>query len=130
MNLFAKRPRDFKPTLVLPSAPRPITGNSFLGSVFGGGAKGGDEEPNTLRSHQTGRVVDLLSEGPSVGPWNGVKSIYYDGVRLKDDDGTNNFDNYTISGVSGYPNQPVLKGFAKQQQEVGVSVQLKHGMPV
>lgn len=130
MNSFS-RPPQFRPQLVTP-LPRPISGASFGGSSKG---SGGDESPNTLRSHQTARIVDLLSEGPIVGPWSGVKSIYYDGVPIRPTNAPgngseDNFENYTIAGVSGFGNQPVIKGFASQQSEFGVNTQLTHGNPI
>lgn len=125
MNQFTKPPSSFVPTLVLPVAPRPISGASFLT----GGGGGGSEGPNTLRSHQTARVLDILGEGPIVGPWDGVKSIYYDGVPVRSADGTDNFENYTIQGCSGYYSQPVLKGFKSQQSDHEGPGQLLFGFP-
>lgn len=116
-------PRSAEPLI----GPRPIGG-----AMFGApGGEGGEEAPNTLKSRQTARVVDLLGEGPIVGPWNGLESIYYDGVPLQRKNRPGyNFSNFTITGVSGYPNQPTLKGFKVQESEIGVGVQLKKNQPI
>lgn len=98
------------------------------GKKKGGG--GGTEAPNDLRSHQLARIIDLLSEGPIVGPVNGEKSIYFDGVPIMSSDGTKNFNSYSVVGNAGMPDQPVLKGFASQQAENAVGVKVSKAAPV
>lgn len=100
------------------------------GGKRGRGGGGGSEAPNSLKSRQIARIVDLLSEGPIVGPWNGAKSVYFDGVPVLAEDDTPNYENWTIAGNSGWPDQPVLPGFAAQQGEVAVSLQLKKDTPL
>src|SRR5262245_1987883 len=89
-----------------------------------------DEEKNSLKSRQVARVIDLLGEGRMKGPWNGRESIYFDGVQVRDENGGNNFDDYQIVGNAGFANQRVLKGFAQQQAETSVGLQLKHADPI
>jgi len=105
-----------------------------FGIVGAGGGKkksgGATEQPNSLHSKQIARIVDLLSEGPIVGPVNGAKSIYFDGVPIISPDGTSNFTNYSIVGAGGWPDQDVLKGFAQQQAETGVGAQVKKPTPI
>lgn len=104
----------------------------IIGRSMGGGGDGGEEAPNSLKSNQTARLLDLLGEGPIVGPWNGLSSIYYEGVpvKRKGTDDKYNFDNFTISGNSGYPSQPPLKGFENSETEIGVQTRLYKGSPI
>jgi predicted phage tail protein len=113
---------------VFPDVPPIIAGSSWFSG--GGGNKGGDEEPNNLKSRQTARLMDLLGEGPVVGPWDGPQSVYFDGVQVRTEDGEDNFVNWTISGVAGWPAQPVLKGFGSVVSEIQVNVQIKKVGPV
>jgi predicted phage tail protein len=71
-----------------------------------------------------------LSEGPIVGPVNGAKSVYFDGVQLVSDDGTPNFEDWSVAGNAGWPDQPVLSGFAAQQAETAVGLQVKKATPL
>ena len=106
---------------------------SMIAGAGGGkkkGGGGGTEAPNDLRSHQLARIIDLLSEGPIVGPVNGEKSIYFDGVPIMSADGTKNFTSYSVVGNAGMPDQPILKGFSSQQAEIGVGVQVKKAVAV
>ncbi|WP_323130714.1 TipJ family phage tail tip protein [Sinorhizobium medicae] len=113
-----------------PHHPFVIAGRGGVGGKRGRGGGGGSEAPNSLKSRQIARIIDLLSEGPIVGPWDGAKSVYFDGVPVLGDDGTPNFENWTIAGNSGWPDQPVLPGFAQQQGEVAVSLQIKKDTPI
>lgn len=110
--------------------PFVIAGRGGGGGKRGRGGGGGTEAPNSLRSRQIARIVDLLSEGPIVGPVDGAKSVYFDGVPVVSEDGTPNFENWTIAGNSGWPDQPVLPGFAAQQGEIAVSLQVKKATPI
>lgn len=104
-----------------------------IAGAGGGKKKGGGgstEAPNSLRSHQLARIVDLLSEGPIVGPVNGEKSIFFDGVPIMSDDGSKNFNSYSIVGNPGWHDQDVLKGFAAQQAEVQVGVKVTTAVAV
>lgn len=90
-----------------------------------------DDQPNTLKSHQIAKVVDLLSEGPIRGVVGGLKGVYLDGVVWENPDGTMNVRNdVTATFVSGYSSQPIMKGFAAQQSEQTVGVQLKYDVPI
>jgi len=110
--------------------PSVIAGQGGGGGKRGRGGGGGTEAPNPLKSKQIARVIDLLSEGPIVGPVDGAKSIYFDGVPVESDDGTPNFSGWSIAGNSGWPDQPVLAGFAEQQAETSVNLQVKTTLPI
>jgi hypothetical protein len=100
------------------------------GGSSSSGSGGGVEAPNSLRSKQTARIIDLLSEGIIWGPVNWTNSVYFDGVALTDPNGNPNFSNWQVFGHSGWPDQSVLPGFAAQQAEVQVGLQLKTTTPL
>ncbi|WP_086023156.1 host specificity protein J [Sinorhizobium fredii] len=114
---------------VEPKHPFVIAGQGG-GGKRGRGGGGGSEAPNSLHSKQTARLIDLLSEGPIVGPVDGAKSVYFDGVPVLADDGTANFENWSIAGNAGWPDQPLLPGFASSQSETVVSLQVKKDLPI
>lgn len=95
-----------------------------------GAGKQAEEAPNNLRSKQTARVVDLISEGPIKGVVGGAKGVYLDGVVVRRADNSWNFSNASLQFVNGYPNQAVMSGFNAQENEIAVSAQLKYGFPV
>jgi predicted phage tail protein len=109
--------------------PFPIGGQGG-GGKRGRGSGGGSEAPNSLHSRQIARLVDLLSEGPIVGPVDGAKSVYFDGVPVLSSDGTPNFENWSMAGNAGWPDQPLLPGFAAAQTETAVSLQIKKDTPI
>jgi Putative phage tail protein len=113
---------------VMSIAPRhPLT---IAGSGGGKGRSkggGGTEAPNSLKSKQIARIVDLLSEGPIAWLANNAQSIFLDGVALQNPDGSLNFSNVSLAGVAGWPDQPLMTGFAAQQAETAVGIQLKFG---
>lgn len=92
--------------------------------------EGGEEAPNTLKSKQTARVIDLLSEGPIQGVVGGAKGVYYDGVVVRRADNSYNFKSATIQFVNGYPAQGIMSGFASAEAEESVGLQLKVGFPL
>src|SRR5262249_6289254 len=103
-----------------------------VGAFFGksGGRGGGiNEEPNTLRSRQVAKVIDLLGEGPIWGLVDGLKSITFDGVPVQNTDGTFNAKGIAVSWVKGYPDQLPMPGFTAVQQEIPVGVQVKTTTP-
>lgn len=112
-----------------PFFPFQISGQGG-GGKRGKGGGGGSEAPNSLKSKQVARIIDLLSEGPIVGPVNGAKSVYFDGVQLVSDDGTPNFEDWSVAGNAGMPDQPVLPGFTAQQAETGVGLIVKKATPL
>ncbi len=114
-----------------PEFPSLITGmKGGKGGSSSSGSGGGVEAPNSLRSKQTARIIDLLSEGVIAGPVNWTNSVYFDGVPLTDAVGNPNFSNWQVFGHSGWPDQSVLPGFAAQQAEVQVGLQLKTTTPL
>jgi hypothetical protein len=75
-------------------------------------------------------VVDLISEGPIKGIVGGLRGIYLDGTPMLMPNGRAQFPNTTALYTYGNPNQPIMSGFAAQQAETAVGVQLKAAVPV
>jgi predicted phage tail protein len=108
-----------------------------MGSVFGGGsAKQAQasrtpvEDPNNLRSRAVGRVIDVVAEGPCVGLADGLKSVYFDGTPVQNNDGSWNFTGMSIDVRTGTPDQTYVPDFPAVEAEVGVGTQVKLGLPV
>jgi hypothetical protein len=102
------------------------------GGKFGGSNKtaGGEEAPNTLKSKQVARLIDLIGEGPIKGVVGTVKGTYFDGVQVRRPDNTWNFKDANIQFVNGYPAQSRMKGFPSAEAEESVGVQLKKDFPI
>ena len=65
----------------------------------GGSARAAVEADNTLRSRQFAKVIDLICEGEveglvgaEISPEHAERSIYFDGVPLRNELGQSNFD--------------------------------------
>ncbi len=110
------------------------------------GAKGGDqpksppppvEDPNTLQSRATGRVLYALGEGPFkgiVGGYeNGAKNIYLNDTPLMNADGTLNFQGVTWDYRVGTPDQSWIEGFPAVENthssDVGLPTEIKKSTP-
>ncbi|ATE60176.1 TipJ family phage tail tip protein [Thauera sinica] len=88
------------------------------------------ESPDSLRSRQYARVIDLVSEGEIVGLVDGLKSIYLDDVPLQNGDGSFNFDGVAVQVRSGTQNQTHIEGFPSVESEEAVSAQVLQGSPI
>lgn len=88
------------------------------------------EKADNLKSTQTLRIIDLISEGEIEGPVNGLQSVYFDDTPVQNSDGSYNFSGLDFDYVTGTPNQPVLTGFDAVENEVPVNAELKHGDPL
>lgn len=110
------------------------------------GAKGGDapkpppqpvEDPNTLQSRATGRVLYALGEGPFqgiVGGYaEGAKNIYLNDTPLMNKDGTLNFQGVTWDYRVGTPDQSWIEGFPAVENthsgDVGLPTEIKKSTP-
>lgn len=110
------------------------------GAGGGGGGKGGEqqsqaarvpvEQPDSLRSVQYARVLDLLSEGEIEGLVNGNKSIYFNDTPLERADGKFNFSGATITTRPGTQSQTYIEGFNSVEAEVAVSTQMVYGSDI
>ncbi|MBP5469504.1 MAG: host specificity protein J, partial [Candidatus Riflebacteria bacterium] len=86
-----------------------------------GGGSGGKESPNTLRSRNLIKFIDLIGEGEIVGLEQGGKDIYFDETPLQNTDGTYNFDGIFWESRAGLPDQPCIAGFPSAERDINVN---------
>lgn len=104
---------------------------TLIRGAGGGGKSGGGsshvptEQPDSLRSRQFARVLDLVSEGEIGGLVNGLKSIYLDDTPIQNADGTSNFTGVTMVNNTGTQAQAALAGFNEAEAETPVSTEVK-----
>lgn len=104
----------------------------------GGGGKGGGggsarapvESPDSLRSRQYARILDVTSEGEIEGLVDGLKSVYLDDTPIQNADGSFNFTGVTLAERTGAQTQDYIPGFQSVEAENAVSVAVKYGVPV
>lgn len=100
------------------------------GKDGGGGGRSPIESPDSLRSRQYARVVDLVSEGEIVGLVNGLKSVYLNDTPVQNPDGSFNFSGVTMVSRVGTQSQDYIPGFASVEAETAVSVPVEAAAPV
>ncbi|MGF6877358.1 host specificity protein J [Paraburkholderia sp. MM5477-R1] len=104
----------------------------------GGGGKGGGsgssssptEAPDSLRSIQYARVINLLCEGEIEGIVGDAQGIYVDDTPLANADGTWNLTGAGIEWRSGTPYQPPIAGFPATESESTIGVIVTAAAPV
>jgi predicted phage tail protein len=96
----------------------------------GGSPRVAVEAPDSLRSIQYAKVLDLVSEGPIGGLVDGLKSVYLDDTALQNDDSTYNFTGVQFTSVAGTQDQPSIPGFPGVSAETAVGVEVKSALPV
>lgn len=110
--------------------------DSIRGAGGGGGKGGGGsarvpvESPDSLRSRQLARVVDLVSEGEIVGLVDGLRSVYLDDTPIQNADGSYNFSGIVLESRVGTQSQSYIAGFASVEAEVAVSTEILAATPV
>ncbi|TNG90986.1 DUF1983 domain-containing protein [Pasteurellaceae bacterium USgator11] len=96
---------------------------------MGGSKKGGGhtpwEQPESGRSKQRVKIVEVISEGAIRGLVDGVKSVYLDKTPIQNADNSYNFSNVIAHGVIGSQDQSVMDGFNTSENEVSVGVEVK-----
>lgn len=109
----------------------------LLRGAGGGGGKGGGgsshtptEAPDSLRSRQYARVLDMVSEGEIEGLVGGLRGVYLDDTPVENQDGTRNFSGIAIDWRNGTQAQSYLPGFPAVENEVAVSTQVTAAAPV
>ena len=99
----------------------------------GGGGRQPVEAPDSLHSIAYARVLDLVSEGPIVGPVHGIeeiaKDIYLNETPVMNEDGTLNFSGVTIDYRSGTQDQDYIQGFPASEVTIGVGVEITSSQP-
>jgi predicted phage tail protein len=110
---------------------QPIIG--FGGGKSGGGETGGRtavESPDSLRSRQYARVIDMLSEGEIGGLVAGMKSVYLDDTPIQNADDTYNFSGVALETRTGTQSQVYISGFSAVENEVAVSTEVTNASSV
>lgn len=97
-----------------------------------GGGKGHTprEAKDDLKSTQQLSVIDALSEGPIVGPVNGLQSVLINNTPVVDADGNSNIHGVTVVYQVGETPQAPLEGFEASGAETVLGVEMKHDNPV
>ena len=75
----------------------------------------------TLFSRATAQIIDLLCEGEINGLVDGAKSIFFDEVRVQNDDGSFNFEGVTIEEKVGSPTQAAARGFDQVESTIAIN---------
>lgn len=100
------------------------------GGGGGGAARAPVEAPDSIRSKQFARVVDLISEGEIGGLADSAKSVYLDNTPLQNPDGSYNFGGVSINGVQGTQSQSYLPGFPSVESEFPVGTKVEQDVSV
>ena len=101
-----------------------------MGSGGGGGGHTPYEAPETGRSKQAVKIVEIISEGEIKGLIHGVQSVFLDNTPIQNKDGTWNFSNVEAEGRIGIQDQDILEGFNTSEKEVSVGTQVRKNTPL
>ncbi|KXU94158.1 phage tail protein [Caballeronia megalochromosomata] len=109
-----------------------------IAGAGGGGGKGGGsggstapvEAPDSLRSIQYARVINLICEGEVEGIVGDAQGIYCDDTPSQNKDGTWNFSGAAVEWRSGTASQQPITGFSATESESSVGVQVTAAAPV
>lgn len=85
-----------------------------------GTARSAQEDPNSLQSQATAKILDLLGEGEIVGLVDGLKSVYFDETPLQNSDDSFNFAGVAVEQRVGLPDQDFIPGFTQSENTVAV----------
>lgn len=96
----------------------------------GGGGRTPYEAPESGRSKQRVKIIEIVSEGEIQGLVDGVKSVYLDNTPIQASDNSYNFNNIEAQGTIGSQDQDVLDGFNTSEKEVAVGVEVKKTQPI
>lgn len=101
-----------------------------MGGGGGGGGHTPYEAPESGRSKQAVRIVEIVSEGEVKGLVNGVQSVFLDNTPIQNKDGTYNFSNVEAEGRIGIQDQDILGGFNTSEKEISVGTQVRKNTPL
>lgn len=96
----------------------------------GGGSHTPVESPNSLRSTEYARIIDIISEGEIGGLVNGSQSIFLEGVPITNADQTSNFQGISVIQKVGTPSQSYVPGFSYVETETQVGVLVTQANPI
>ncbi|MES1927561.1 phage tail protein [Salinisphaera sp. T31B1] len=99
------------------------------GKSGGGGGRVAQEDPNTLRSNSTARIVDVISEGPIVGLVDGFRSVFLDDTPVQNEDDSFNFAGLIRTDRYGYPDQDPFPRQPNVGNPQDVSTQVRADTP-
>ena len=91
----------------------------------GGGGHTPYEAPESGRSKQRIKIVEVISEGEIQGLKDNVKSIYLDKTPIQNANGSYNFKNMELQGTIGSQDQAIMRGFNTSEREIGVGAEVK-----
>lgn len=100
------------------------------GKGGGGSGSGSVEAPDSLRSKQYARILDLICEGEIGGLVAGMKSIYLDGTPLQNADNSFNFQDVVVDSRVGTQIQGYVAGFNAVESAINVSTEVKAAVSV
>ena len=100
------------------------------GGKEGGGGNTPTVAKNTLFSDATVRIVDVIGAGRIGGLLNGEESIFFDGVRLKNADGSRNWRGVQAWQRRGQADQDPVPEFNRSTSEQSVGTEITHVTPV
>ena len=100
-----------------------------------GGSSGGEgrtpyEAPDSGRSTQQVKIVEVISEGEIQGLVNGAKSVFLDNTPIQAEDDSYNFTNVETAGRIGSQDQAVMVGFDTTEKEISVGTEVRKRMPL
>jgi predicted phage tail protein len=107
-----------------------MVGGAGGGGKSGSSSSGATEAPDSLRSMEIARVIDIISEGPIKGFVKpGMQSVFWQDTPVENPDGTKNFKNYSFFFLEGLVQQPYLPAFPEQESIQAEGVRVKFDTP-
>ncbi|MDD6910233.1 phage tail protein [Actinobacillus minor] len=101
-----------------------------MGGSSGGGGHTPYEAPESGRSKERVKIVEILSEGEIGGLVDGLKSVFLDNTPVQASDGSYNFSNVEMEGRLGTQDQDIIPEFNAVEKEVSVGVEVKKTTPI
>ena len=101
-----------------------------MGGSKGGGGHTPYEAPESGRSKERVKIVEILSEGEIGGLVDELKSVFLDNTPVQAADGSYNFSNVEMEGRLGTQDQDVIPEFNAVEKEVAVGVEVKKTTPI
>lgn len=97
----------------------------------GGNTRTPVEDPDSLVSNATVRMLLALSEGEveSIAPEDLPKRVYLDGTPVENEDGTVNIPGVSCEFRNGTPTQDPIPGFPAVESETRINVDLSQSAP-
>jgi predicted phage tail protein len=110
---------------------------TYISGAKGGGKGGGGgaarvavEAPDSLKSRQYAKILDLLGEGEIGGLISGLKSVLLNDTPIQNADGTTNFSGVTLEFRNGTQEQAPISGFKGTEVESSVGLEITKALPI